>query len=87
MALLSFDRRKTRPPSPMAKPKSPPPLPPSLSKDNNELRLFGNRYSPDSVDDHVDMTVVGAGRGSAAAAAAAVQQVAAIAILGLRDCL
>ena len=86
MALLSFDRRKTRPPSPMAKPKSPPPLLPSLSKDNNELRLFGNRYSSDSVDDHVDMTAVGAGRESAAAAAA-VKQVAAIAILGLRDCL
>ena len=67
----------------MAKPKSPPPLPPSLSKDNNELRLFGNRYSS---DDHVDMTVVGDGRESAAVAAA-VQQVAAIAILGLRDCL
>ena len=67
----------------MAKPKSPP----SLSKDNNELRLFGNRYSSDSVDDHVDMTVVGAGRGRESTAVAAVQQVAAIAILGLRDCL
>ena len=70
----------------MAKPKSPPP---SLSKDNNELRLFGNRYSTDSarapVDDHVDMTAVAAECESAAVAA--VKQVAAIAILGLRDCL
>ena len=65
----------------MAKPESPPP-PPSLSKDNNELRLFGNRYS---FDDHVDMTAVAAKRESAAVAA--VKQVAAIAILGLRDCL
>ena len=77
----AFDRRRGEPPMnertdetwQTAKSK------PSLSEDNNELRLFGNRYS--TIDD-VDMT--------ATESAAAVKQVAAAAAIvgsGLRVCL